>query len=119
MNRKFLQYPASGDQVIVLVDSKESGGEIFGFEYVANSVTTSPPDHRHSDQEQHVEVPEGTVRCRVSGQERELGPGETLTIPRGVYHAVWNSNPSGSRSVGEFRPAGDTQATFEVAFDGD
>ena len=59
---------------------------------------------------------EGSISCRIAGEERVLGPGQTLTIPPGVYHAVWNSDPSGSRSIGEFRPALDMQEIFEASF---
>ena len=78
-----------------------------------------PPDHIHMEQEERVELLEGTIRCRAGGEERVLGPGETVTIPCGVYHAVWSSDPAGSRSVGEFRPALKMQEIFEAKFAAD
>ena len=106
-----------GDEFsIILVETQESRGELFRFEYVARAVTPPPPDHVHKEQEERVEVLEGKVSCRISGRECVLGPGESLTIPAGVYHAVWSSDPWGSRSVGEFRPAMNTQAIFERSF---
>jgi len=116
MTAKTLEQRASGDQLIILVDTKESRGELFRFEYVARAATAPPPDHVHRQQEERIEVLEGKVSCRIAGKESELGPGETLTIPAGVYHAVWNSDSAGSRSIGEFRPAMNTQDIFERSF---
>ena len=100
------------DRVIVLVSAEESAGELFRIEYVALEVTPPPRDHVHTQQEERVEVLEGTVRCRVAGVEHVLGRGETITIPPGVPHAVWNEDRSGSRSIGEYRPAMNAGAMF-------
>jgi quercetin dioxygenase-like cupin family protein len=116
MRQKVLEDRTSGDRLVVLVDSEESRGDLFRFEYVARAISPAPPDHVHTDQEERVEVLEGTVNCRIAGVERALGPGDTLTISPGVMHAVWSSDPRGSRSIGEFRPAMNTQAIFERAF---
>lgn len=116
MAARILEHRTSGDQLIILVDSKESRGEVFRFEYVARAASPAPLDHVHEAQEERIEVLEGKISCRIAGRERELGPGEKLTIPSGAYHAVWSSDPSGSRSIGEFRPAMSTQAIFERSF---
>src|SRR3989442_7151884 len=78
MAAKVLEDWTYGDRLIILVDSEESGGELFRFEYVARAVTTSPPDHVHKEQEERVQVVEGKVSCRLAGVERDLGPGDTL-----------------------------------------
>ena len=109
----------SGDQLIVLVSTEASAGERFRFEYVAHTATPAPANHVHADQEESVEVLSGMLSCRLGGEERLLGPGDTLLIPPGVPHAVWNAAPAGCRSVGEFRPARDTQAMFESFFAAD
>jgi quercetin dioxygenase-like cupin family protein len=109
-------HPDSGDRLVVLLGAEESAGTRFRFEYLARVPTPPPVDHVHTDQEESVEVLSGELRCRVAGEERRLGPGESLVIPPGVPHAVWNADPAGCRSVGEFRPARDTQALFEAFF---
>jgi quercetin dioxygenase-like cupin family protein len=100
------------DRVIVLVSAEESAGALFRFEYLARDVTPSPRDHIHTQQEERLEVIEGTLRCRVAGVEYALGKGEKITIAPGTPHAVWNDDPSGSRSIGEYRPAMNAQAMF-------
>lgn len=112
MTTNVLERPLPKDQVIVLVSAEQSEGEFFRMEYVACEVTVAPRDHIHTQQEERVEVLEGTLRCRVAGVERLLGPGEKVVIPAGTPHAVWNDNPRGSRSLGEYRPAMNAQAMF-------
>jgi quercetin dioxygenase-like cupin family protein len=116
MAQTVLTHPASGDRVVVLVSARESAGARFRFEHLAGRPTPPPVDHVHPDQEESVEVLAGMLHCRVAGREHRLGPGDSLVIPAGVPHAVWNQDPAGCRSVGEFRPALDTQALFEAAF---
>jgi mannose-6-phosphate isomerase-like protein (cupin superfamily) len=94
------------------VSAEASAGALFKIEYIARQVTIAPRDHIHTQQEERVEVLEGSVRCRVAGVERLLGPGEKMTIPPGTPHAVWNDAPRGSRSIGEYRPAMNAQAMF-------
>ena len=129
MAARVLQHPVWGDRLIVLVSAEESAGELFRFEYVSHPGRSSvwparvcpftqsaPGDHVHLEQEERVEVLAGTLRCRVAGREHVLAPGESVVIPAGVPHAVWNADPSGSRSLGEFRPARDTQEMFQAYF---
>jgi quercetin dioxygenase-like cupin family protein len=113
---QILEHPSDGDRAIVLVTATESGGELFRFQYIARGVTAGPANHVHARQEERVEVLTGTVRCRVGGHERELRPGESITIPAGVPHAVWNAEPTGSSAIGEFRPALEAQAMLEAYF---
>jgi hypothetical protein len=106
------------DRVIVLVSAEESSGALFRLEYIAQTVTPAPRDHIHTEQEERVEVIEGTLRCRVAGIEHALRRGEKMTIAPGIPHAVWNDDPRGSRSIGEYRPAMNAQAMFRGYIDG-
>jgi quercetin dioxygenase-like cupin family protein len=116
MAHTVLTHPTSGDRLIVLLSTEESAGACFRFEYLARMPTPPPTDHVHANQEESVEVLCGELRCRIGGEERRLGPGDSLVIPPGVPHAVWNADPAGCRSVGEFRPARETQSLFETFF---
>jgi quercetin dioxygenase-like cupin family protein len=100
------------DEVIVIASSSQTGGALFRLEYVARAVTAPPENHSHPAQAEHVEVLTGHVSCRIEDREVCLGPGESLTFPAGVPHAVWSADPAGSRSIGEFRPALATEQLF-------
>ena len=112
MTTELLERPQLTDQVIVLVSAEESEGELFQMEYLAREVTIAPRDHIHTQQEERVEVLEGTLRCRIAGVERLLRAGDKVAIPIGTPHAVWSDDPSGSRSIGEYRPAMNAEAMF-------
>ena len=74
MTTKLLRRPVAQDQVIVLVSAEESNGELFRCEYIAREVSLAPGDHIHTQQEERLEVLEGTVRSRVAGAEHILTP---------------------------------------------
>lgn len=104
--------PPTQDRVIVLKSAEETAGELYRCEYIARVVTPRPRDHVHTQQEERLEVIEGTVRCRVAGREFVLERGRVMVIPPGTPHAVWNEDPLGSRSISEYRPAMNAQAMF-------
>jgi quercetin dioxygenase-like cupin family protein len=112
MMTKLSDRPAIQDRVIVLKSAEETAGELFRCEYVARVVSPRPRDHIHTHQEERLEVVEGTVRCRVAGQEFVLERGRVMVIPPGTPHAVWNEDRAGSRSISEYRPAMNAQAMF-------
>jgi mannose-6-phosphate isomerase-like protein (cupin superfamily) len=72
----------------------------------------SPPAHYHPSQDEHFEVLEGTLTARVEGQKRELGPGDTLDIPRGTTHQMWNAGDEDARALWQTRPALRTEQWF-------
>jgi quercetin dioxygenase-like cupin family protein len=72
-----------------------------------------PPSHYHPAQDEHFEVLAGTVRCRVFDEERELGTGGTIDVPRGVAHQFWNAGSEPARVRWEVRPALRTATFFE------
>jgi len=114
---KLEERQAPRDRVVVLVSAEESSGALFRLEYIALAVTPPPRDHIHTQQEECVEVIEGTLRCRVAGVEYALRRGEKMTIAPGIPHAVWSDDPRGSRSIGEYRPAMNAQAMFRGYID--
>ena len=71
-----------------------------------------PPPHFHPAQDEHFEVIAGTLTARVDGEQRDLGPGETLDIPRGTKHQMWNRGEEPVRAVWQTRPAGRTEEWF-------
>jgi quercetin dioxygenase-like cupin family protein len=74
------------------------------------------PIHVHPRQESGAEVLSGTLVFEVAGERREIGAGETITIPANTPHRFWNEGPEDARAIGFFRPALDTAAFFETLF---
>jgi quercetin dioxygenase-like cupin family protein len=73
-----------------------------------------PPKHFHPSQDERFEVLEGTLRSRVDGFERDLGPGDVLAIPRRAVHQMWNPGNGATRALWQTRPPGRTERWFRT-----
>lgn len=71
-----------------------------------------PPKHFHPRQDERFEVLAGRLRTRVDGEERELGPGDVLDIPRGAVHQMWNAGDDTARARWRTSPPGRTKQWF-------
>ena len=71
-----------------------------------------PPPHFHPAQDEHFEVLEGRLTAKVDGEKRELAAGDTLDVPRGTAHQIWNAGSEPARATWQTRPAGRTAEWF-------
>lgn len=78
MELRFLHTPAS------------TGGSLTMFEMRLLPGGRMPVPHHHRDWEETVYGLEGATAWTVDGRTVEVGPGETLHIPRGVVHGFAN-----------------------------
>jgi mannose-6-phosphate isomerase-like protein (cupin superfamily) len=74
------------------------------------------PEHVHPRQESGARVLAGSLRFRVHGKERDVGPGESITIPAGAPHHFWNPGDEDAHAIGFFVPSLKTAAFFETYF---
>jgi mannose-6-phosphate isomerase-like protein (cupin superfamily) len=74
----------------------------------------APPKHMHPAQDERFGVLEGSLRVRVDGEERDLAPGETIEIPRGSVHQMWNPGEAPARVSWRTAPAGRTEQWFRA-----
>ena len=66
----------------------------------------APPKHFHPDQDEHFEIHEGEMSVDFDdGEIRTFGPGETIDVPRGQVHAMWNGGDVPARATWQVRPA--------------
>ena len=61
------------------------------FELTVPAGSNVPPPHSHSSNEECLYVLAGILRYAVGAETRDLGPGESMSTPKGVVHAF--SNP--------------------------
>ena len=64
-----------------------------------------PPAHLHPSQDEHFEVLEGTLTVRLGGDERVLRAGESIDVPRGTPHQMWNADGQPARVAWRTAPA--------------
>jgi len=74
------------------------------------------PEHVHPHQESGAELISGSLRFRVDGRERSLGPGDRITVPPNTRHNFWNDANEEAHSIQWFRPSLEIAAFFETFF---
>jgi quercetin dioxygenase-like cupin family protein len=96
------------------VTIRESSPEALVVEANYGPGGSPPPKHFHPSQSEHFEVLEGRLRARVEGAEHDLGLGETLDVPSGAVHQMWNEGSSPARVAWRTAPAGRTEQWFRA-----
>lgn len=66
----------------------------------------SLPAHRHEHESETIHVVEGRFEMVVAGVRTEVGPGESVHVPRGVEHSGATIGDVPGRRVIVFAPAG-------------
>lgn len=105
-------YRLSAQQsVTVRRSGTDTGGELLELEAVWSGEGSLPPAHLHPSQQERFEVVEGRVRVRIGADERLLGPGDVLDVPRETVHAMTAAG-DGARAIWQIRPALRTEEFF-------
>jgi quercetin dioxygenase-like cupin family protein len=73
-----------------------------------------PPPHLHPEQDERFQVVSGELRTKVAGAERTLRAGDTLEIPRGTPHQMWNAGAAPATVAWTTTPAGRTLDWFRT-----
>ena len=74
--------------------------------------TKPPPPHLHPNQDEEFVVRSGRMTAWIDGDERQLEPGDTMVIPRGTPHKMWNPGSESATALWRTRPAGRTAEWF-------
>jgi quercetin dioxygenase-like cupin family protein len=111
-----IENPLTGEKVIFLESTRDTGGELLRFEYVLPP-RFSIPGHVHPHQEERHEILSGTLRGRVGGRERSYSEGESAVGPPRVPHAWRNaSDREELRIVSGLRSALHLEMLLETSF---
>jgi quercetin dioxygenase-like cupin family protein len=73
-----------------------------------------PPPHLHPSQDERFVLHEGEVTAELDGLRQTIQAGETLDIPRGTPHRMWNSGTGPARATWQTRPALRTAEFWEA-----
>jgi len=63
-------------------------------------------EHLHRHEDETIHILDGTFDFVMDGTSRELGPGDTVFVPRGTAHAIRNTGPTTGCRMLVFTPAG-------------
>lgn len=111
-----LANPVTGMTLRILRSAEETGGELLEMEAGYPAGSSRPPAHLHPRQEERFTILEGGMRAVVGGVQRDLAVGDSLTLPAGTLHAMWNPGPGSARVSWQVRPALRTQQFFATVF---
>lgn len=95
---------------------RASTKDLFELEATYAPNSARPPKHWHPHHDEHFEVLDGTLVVGLPDGERELTTGDTLDIPRGTVHQMWNPTGTQTRVRWLNTPAGRVEPYF-VAMD--
>lgn len=96
-----------------LVDEAQSSGKLVMFEMTVPPQARVPAPHYHREVDEAVYVLEGTLTMSLDGQKHELGPGDSLFVPRGAVHGFENLAPTKARSLAVLTPGSIGRRYFE------
>jgi quercetin dioxygenase-like cupin family protein len=87
-----------------LVEGEQSGGSVAVFEFDVPAGTTLPAAHSHDGYEETIYGLEGVMTWTVDGNATEIGPGDTLCIPRGAVHQFDNPYDTDAKTLAIVTP---------------
>src|SRR5829696_2404688 len=94
-----------GEMVIrFLLEGDESGGSVAVFEFDVPAGAKVAAAHSHDGYGETIYGLEGMLTWTIEGTPTEVGPGETLFIPRGAVHHFDNTGESDARALAIVTP---------------
>lgn len=112
-----IENPQLRERVVFKLTSEESEGRLLQFDFFLREGARQPSSHRHMEQESRFKVLEGELGARLGGgKPRVYRPGETLIVPAGTPHLIWNAARSQTAASVEIEPAGNFEQFLETIF---
>jgi mannose-6-phosphate isomerase-like protein (cupin superfamily) len=113
---KVIENSVTHDRVVFRVTAQETNGALLEFDDFLLVGYISPPEHVHPRQQERFEVLSGSLGVRISGREQVLRVGESVVVPAGKPHTIWNAGEDETHLLVGFQPALQTEAFFETMF---
>ena len=89
-----------------LITGENSNGSVAAFELtVPGAQRLAAPAHSHNHYEETIYGIEGVLTWTVDGRQIEVGPGQTLCIPRGAIHRFDNDGMGAAKALCIITPA--------------
>lgn len=111
-----LENPVTGERLVFRRTAADSGGSVLAFDYFLAAGGSVPLAHVHPRQEERFAIVSGRARIRVGSRRRRASAEESVVVPRGTVHRLWNDGEDELHVLVEFRPALRTEEGFEQLF---
>lgn len=112
---KIIINPITGQDIRFLKTKNETRGELLEMEATYNSHSKEPSPHYHPAQAEDFTVIEGKLMVRIQGRIKEVQKGDSLHIPAGMVHSMWNESDGKTIVNWQVRPAMNTDHLLETA----
>lgn len=101
---------AFGEEVVILLDSEQTGGRLTMW-LESTPPGGGPPPHFHINDDETFHVLKGRVVFFQNSKWEEVGPGASAFVPRGQVHTFKNAGSETARMLISTAPGG-----FDVFF---
>lgn len=103
---RFRQFsnPATGESITFTATAQDGDEDVVRFNW-RSAPGGAITEHLHPYQEERFMIAAGEAHFTVDGEERVIGPGETIVVPIGVRHSESNLGSVAIEGVVELRPA--------------
>jgi quercetin dioxygenase-like cupin family protein/uncharacterized protein YndB with AHSA1/START domain len=108
-----LELPQLGMRISFLRTATDTNGELLEYEVQGRPRGLPAQAHVHSLQTESHEVVSGALLVKMGGQNRVLGPGESIEIPAGTAHRHYAAGNGEGRVRVQLRPALRTEELLE------
>jgi len=105
-SREGTQIPAIGLGITMKTNGESTHQAYSLFEYAVPAVTSGPPPHLHTREDESFICLSGRLDVTLGDQEYVIEPGDYLFLPRNVVHTFRNSADVESRVISVVSPAG-------------
>jgi quercetin dioxygenase-like cupin family protein len=104
----------TGQEYLILQDATTTEGVFLEMESVFAPHSVPPPVHYHPVQREDFTVLQGELTVVLRGKKMVLRQGDSLHIPAGAIHGMWNASPHITRVHWLVQPALNTAALLET-----
>jgi quercetin dioxygenase-like cupin family protein len=87
-----------------LVEGEQSAGSVALFEFEVPAGAGVPAAHSHDGYEETIYGLKGVLTWTIEGAQVNVGPGETVVIPRGAVHRFENTGHLDAKALGIVTP---------------
>ncbi|MBC7905110.1 MAG: cupin domain-containing protein [Gemmatimonadaceae bacterium] len=111
---KTISNPITKQHIRFLKTARDTNGEFLEMEAFYEANSKEPVAHYHPSQKEDFVVQEGQLTVKLDGRLKVLHAGETLHIPAGVVHSMWNSSCCKTIVHWKVTPAMETEYLLET-----
>jgi mannose-6-phosphate isomerase-like protein (cupin superfamily) len=108
--------PQTGERITFRRTAADTDGAALELELHVEPGGAPAAEHLHPSQHERFDVHSGLLRITVAGEERRLGPGESLTVPPGARHVWHAAGGEELQMTVTFEPALAAEGFFEAFF---